>query len=253
MTTKRSILIAVPAHNEEQYIDRVLPRVLAHGLPVLLIDDGSTDSTAARAAAWPVELVRNPKNSGYGRVMQDIFAWSTMRGFDWVVTMDCDEQHEPGFIPDFIHAIELNDADVISGSRYLRSHASDDAAPADRGEINRRMTCMVNHHLASAFQAPLTDSFCGFKAYRSAACNALRLDANGYEFPMQFWVQAAANRLRVREIAVPRIYLDPKRSFGNGLDDPVRRLQVYQDTLRVELDRCHGRLTHLRVTPCART
>lgn len=253
MNQKQSILIAIPAHNEEQYIDRVLPRALAHHLPVLLIDDGSTDSTAARGAAWPVELVRNPKNSGYGRVMQDIFAWSTMRGFDWVITMDCDEQHEPRLIPEFVRAIELNDADVISGSRYLRSDASDHEAPADRGEINRRMTCMVNQHLAGAFESPLTDSFCGFKAYRSAACHALRLDSDGYEFPMQFWVQAAANRLRVREIAVPRIYLDPKRSFGNGLDDPTRRLQVYQDTLRAELDRCRGRLTHLRLSQCART
>ena len=82
MNCAPSILVAIPAHNEEKYIDRVLPRVLQFQLPVMVVDDGSTDSTAARAAKWPVELVRNPKNSGYGRVMQDIFAWSTMRGFD---------------------------------------------------------------------------------------------------------------------------------------------------------------------------
>ena len=253
MSPAPSILVAIPAHNEEQYIDRVLPRVLQHGLPVLVVDDGSTDSTAARAASWPVELVRKPKKGGYGRVMQDIFAGSAMRGFDWVITMDCDEQHEPAFIPEFVRAIEFDNVDVVSGSRYLRHHAGDTIAPADRSEINRTLTSEINELLAGAFESPLTDSFCGFKAYRSVACNALRLDTNGYEFPMQFWVQAAANRLRVREIAVPKIYLDHNRTFGNGLDDPIRRLSVYRDTLRHELERCHGRLAHLRRSTYART
>lgn len=246
MRIARSILVAIPAHNEEKYIDRVLPRVLEHGLPVLVIDDGSTDSTAARTAAWLVELVRNPRNVGYGRVMQDIFAWSRMREFDWVITMDCDEQHEPAFIPAFVEAIARDDQDVISGSRYLTRHAGDHEAPADRSEINRELTAEINRQLGGAFAVPLTDSFCGFKAYRTAALAAMRFDADGYDFPMQFWVQAAANRLRVSEIAVPRIYLDASRSFGSGLDDPVRRLQTYKNTLERELVRCAGRLVHLR-------
>jgi glycosyltransferase involved in cell wall biosynthesis len=253
MSSAPSILVAIPAHNEEKYIDRVLPRVLQYQLPVMVVDDGSSDSTAALAAKWPVELVRKPKNSGYGRVMQDIFTWSTMRGFDWVITMDCDEQHEPAFIPEFIRAIESNDVDVISGSRYLRHHKNDTVAPADRSEINRTLTLEINQYLDGAFESPLTDSFCGFKAYRAAACHALQLTANGYEFPMQFWVQAAANRLRVREIAVPKIYLDLNRTFGNGLDDPDRRLSVYRDTLLHELERCHGRLAYLRRSVCPRT
>ena len=246
-----SILVAIPAHNEERYIDRVLPRVLQFNLPVLVIDDGSTDSTAVRAATWPVELVRNSSNLGYGRVMKDILAWTTMRTFDWVITMDCDEQHEPEFLPEFVRAIVSDDADVISGSRYLSSHQNDQPAPPDRTEINRTLTAEVNGQLAGAFSSPLTDSFCGFKAYRAAACHALRLDVNGYDFPMQFWVQAAANRLRVREIAVPRLYLDASRSFGNGLDDPARRLQVYRETMHRELGRCRGRLTYLQHAACA--
>ncbi len=251
MAPAPSILVAIPAHNEEQSVDRVLPRVLQSNLPVLVVDDGSTDSTAARAARWPVQLVRNARNVGYGRVMQDILAWSAMRNFDWVITMDCDEQHEPEFLPEFVRAIQRDDADVISGSRYLRSHKNDQDAPADRSEINRVLTAEINEQLEGAFAIALTDSFCGFKAYRTRACDALRLDANGYEFPMQFWVQAAANRLRVREIAVPRIYLDATRSFGDGLDDPTRRLQVYRDTLHRELRRCQGRLTYLQRAACA--
>lgn len=245
MRNEPSILVAIPAHNEAPSIDRILPSVLEYGMPVLLIDDGSTDDTAVKASAWPVELVRNPKNVGYGRVMRDIFSWGATRGFDWVITMDCDEQHEPSFIPDFVSQIRRNDSDVVSGSRYLKQSKSDTQAPIDRSRINRAMTSAINTSLRGAFESPITDAFCGFKAYRTVAANGLHLDADGYEFPMQFWVQAAANRLRIREIPVPRLYLDLSRSFGNGLDDPEKRLAVYHATLQRELETCRARIMHL--------
>lgn len=241
-----TILVAIPAHNETASIDRVLPAVLEHGLPVLLIDDGSTDQTAARASAWPVELVRNSANLGYGRVMRDIFAFANARAFDWVITMDCDEQHEPRLIPAFVDAIRRDDTDVVSGSRYLRRFASDQVAPGQRREINRTLTAELNEALGAYLSPPITDAFCGFKAYRTDACHALRLTADGYEFPIQFWVQAAANRLKVRELAVPRLYLDASRSFGDGLDDPTVRLAHYRATLASEIDHCRGRLASSR-------
>ena len=88
----------------------------------------------------------------------------------------------------------------------------------------------------------LTDAFCGFKAYRVASLRGLRLDVDGYDFPLQFWVQAVAHGLRVDEIPVPRIYVDPNRSFGTGLDDPARRLALYRATFSRELAHCEGRL-----------
>jgi dolichol-phosphate mannosyltransferase len=88
----------------------------------------------------------------------------------------------------------------------------------------------------------LTDSFCGFKAYRVEALRRLRLSEDGYAFPMQFWVQAAANGLRVREVPVKLIYNDPNRSFGGPLDDPSIRMAHYRRVLHCELERCAARL-----------
>jgi hypothetical protein len=59
----------------------------------------------------------------------------------------------------------------------------------------------------------------------------LRLSVDGYDFPMQFWAQAAFKNLRVREIPVRRIYKDMRRTFGNGLDNPEARLRLYRNTL----------------------
>ncbi len=238
MTDRSRILLAIPVFNEAASIDRVLGEVRHFARDVLVIDDGSTDETPCRLALHAVEVIRHAENRGYGRSMQDILRWGRFDGYDWVITMDCDEQHEPASIPDFVRAIEEDDADVVSGSRYLRERRDDDSPPPDRRRINEAITRELNERI----DLGLTDAFCGFKAYRVAACAALALDIDGYDFPMQFWVQAKAAGLRVREIPVRLIYNDPRRSFGGPLDDPVRRLATYRCTLHRELWRCRARL-----------
>ena len=245
------VLVAIPVFNESRSIDRVLEAALGQCRNVLVIDDGSTDDTPTKLARHPVEVIRHCANRGYGRSMQDIFHAADADGFGWVITMDCDEQHSPSSIPDFMQAIRADTCDVVSGSRYLRPTAGDDEAPGRRREVNMRLTAEVNARLGEVPSASgtrpalgpgITDAFCGFKAYRVAALRALALDVDGYDFPMQFWVQAVAHGLRVDEIPVPRIYVDPNRSFGTDLDDADRRLAFYRATFERELVRCAPRL-----------
>jgi glycosyltransferase involved in cell wall biosynthesis len=234
-------LVAIPVYNEQRHVLRVLDLVLEHApapRTVLVIDDGSTDATPTLLAQHPVEVIRHSRNRGYGRSMQDAFRWAAVDGFDWVITMDCDEQHEPAAIPDFVAAAAAGDADVISGSRYMHLDQDADNPPADRRAINAQITAEVNGRLG----LNLTDSFCGFKAYRVEAIKRLRLDVDGYAFPMQFWVQAVAAGLRVREIPVKLIYNDLSRSFGGPLDDPQVRLNHYRCVLHRELRRCADQL-----------
>jgi len=258
MTVQGDVMLAIPVFNEERSIDRVLGAVRAHIERVLVIDDGSTDGTAAVLARHPVEVIRHSRNRGYGRSMQDIFHAAAADRAAWVITMDCDEQHEPASIPDFLQAIRAGGSDVVSGSRYLRASARDDDAPRDRRSINATMTREVNALLGGVRSVDpgrtvlgngITDAFCGFKAYRVGAVRELRLDVDGYDFPMQFWVQAAAHGLRVEEIPVPRIYVDLNRSFGDGLDDPGHREALYRATLQRELARCAPLLEGRRAAP----
>ena len=113
--------------------------------------------------------------------------------------MDCDGQHEPARIPVLYEAI--HDADIVSGSRYLRDFRQDSLpTPADRLEINRTITDELN----ARFGLNLTDAFCGFKAYRRAALAELHPTVAGWGMPLQVWVQAACHGLRIKEVAVPR-------------------------------------------------
>jgi dolichol-phosphate mannosyltransferase len=225
------VLVGIPVYNEERYVTRVLDQVRHYAADILVIDDGSNDRTPMLLAQQPVEVIRHAHNRGYGRSMQDMLRWADFDGFDWLITMDCDEQHEPAAIPRFIERISANESDVISGSRYLLPSPEDDAPPSDRRAINREITDELNRRLGLS----LTDAFCGFKAYRVAACRRLKLDVDGYDFPMQFWVQAVAHDLAIEELPVRLIYNDPSRSFGGPLDNPQARLEAYRRTMHDEI------------------
>lgn len=231
------VLVAIPVFNEARHVDDVLRKVFFHHPDVLVVDDGSTDGTAARLDVWPaLHRITHPRNLGYGRSLIDAFAYADRTGFDWVVTMDCDEQHEPERIPAFLACIRTDAWDVISGSRYLQAHAKDDRPPEDRAAINACLTRLIN----DLYGLGLTDAFCGFKAHRVAAMRRLSLTEPGYAFPMQLWPQVKHAGLRLIELPVRRIYADLSRTFGGNLDQPLRRLTHYLEVLKREHERLFG-------------
>ena len=230
------LLIAVPVYNEARYVADVIAKIVEHAgdADVLVIDDGSTDQTPTLLAQQPVDVIRHKRNLGYGRAIRDAFRWAQSYGYDWLITMDCDDQHEPASLPDFRAAIERDDADVVSGSRYLRSDATETAAgspPPDRRRINATVTEWVHERLGME----ITDSFCGFKAYRVETLDRLDLNVDGYAIPLQFWVQCAASALRIVEVPIRLIYNDLNRSFGGPLDDAEERLGHYARVFECEM------------------
>ncbi len=226
------ILVAIPVFNELTHVQKVLDKVLGIHSDLLLVDDGSTDGTAEYLAARKdIRLIAHPNNRGYGRSVIDSFTYACDNGFDWVITMDCDEQHDPERIPRFIREIRKDKWDIISGSRYLQPRKDDDLPPGDRRMINSTITAMINE----TFGWGITDAFCGFKAHRTSAMVGLKLDEPGYAFPMQMWPRVAAANLRITEIPVQLIYNDPNRHFGGALDDSQVRLKHYLSVFDREL------------------
>ncbi|MBN2375702.1 MAG: glycosyltransferase family 2 protein [Sedimentisphaerales bacterium] len=228
------VLLAIPVYNEENYLDAVLDEVGKYLKNVLVVDDGSTDqSKMILARRKDVCVVSHKKNCGYGRSIIQAFNFAMGCGFDWIITMDCDLQHEPSRIPNFLGAIAEDDADIISGSRYLADSEQQDQPPVDRRKINKLITESINQKL----KLNLTDAFCGFKACRLKAIEKLSLTELGYAMPLEFWVEVARHELRVREIPIQLIYNDPTRHFGGDLDNEKTRLEHYRQVFERSLVR----------------
>ncbi|HEY1379990.1 MAG TPA: glycosyltransferase family 2 protein [Gemmataceae bacterium] len=219
-------LTAIPVYNEAKHLQAVLREVRRYSPDILVVNDGSTDGTSELLAREPgLRLITHPRNRGYGAALASAFADAVEQRYDVLVTMDCDGQHEPARIPVLLEAI--HDADIVSGSRYLRDFRQNTPVPEERLRINRQVTAEINDR----YGLNITDAFCGFKAYRGAALAKLRITEPGWGMPLQLWVQAARLGLRVKEVGVPRLYLDPTRAFGGMLDDADQRLAYYRSVL----------------------
>lgn len=219
-------LTAIPVYNEAKHLRSVLAQVRRTSPEILVVNDGSTDGTAELLARESdLQIIRHPANRGYGAALLSAFNHAVQHNFDVLVTMDCDGQHEPARIPLLLESI--HDADIVSGSRYLRDFRQDTPVPEERHRINQQITAEIN----GRYGFNLTDAFCGFKAYRRETLSRLRITEPGWGMPLQLWVQAARLGLRIKEVGVPRLYLDPNRAFGGVLDDAEQRLFYYRRVL----------------------
>src|SRR5260370_1283178 len=114
------LLTALPVHNEEAHLEPVLTQVVRYAGDVLVVDDGSTDQTPALLRRFPsVKVLRHERNLGYGAGLRTAFDYTLASGYEGLITLDCDGQHQPCRIPELAAGLER--ADIVSGSRYLET------------------------------------------------------------------------------------------------------------------------------------
>ena len=156
-------LIAIPAHNEARTIESVLgeTRRALPGADIVVVDDGSDDDTSERVRGCGAIAVRHATNLGYGRAVQTALKYALARGYETLVTLDGDGQHDPSTLPGLVGTFEERGYDLCIGSRYVSSR-SYRGAPAGR---------QLGMRSFSALTALLTgqriyDTTSGFKAMR---------------------------------------------------------------------------------------
>lgn len=234
----RKALVALPVFNEERHVIEVLTEVGKYAEAILVVDDGSSDRTPELLKAVSgVQVLTHPENRGYGAALKSAFDYAVVHQdeYDVLITIDCDGQHEPALLPELVQQMraqtESAPVDILSGSRYLKRFEGDSIPPEERRQINVAVTRRINEQLG--FE--ITDAFCGLKAYRVECLAKFKVTDLGYAMPLQLWVQAASQGMKIVEFPVPLVYLEEERSFGGSLDDALKRKAYYDEVLDREM------------------
>jgi glycosyltransferase involved in cell wall biosynthesis len=188
-------MIVVPARNEGPRVGRVVAEVRAilPDMPVIVVENGSTDDTAARARLAGATVLHS--GPGYARALRLGFEYALRAGADRVIQMDADEQHPAAALPGLLTA--LGDADLVVGSRFV-------GAPGYHVPMFRRTAIGALGAWASVCAGQrLLDVTSGLRAWRASALGVLVADYPEEVADANLLVRAVRRGLRVREVAVP--------------------------------------------------
>lgn len=181
----------LPAYNEEHHVASVLVRLRPLVDVMIVCDDGSVDLTGDIAEAMGAVVIRHERNLGYGAAVRSLFKEALGRGVDVAVTIDADDQHDPGELTRLVDA--LGDGyDVVIGSRFLEGNGSQVPGWRRKGiEVINAIT--ANGH-------PVTDSQSGFRAYSRRALESLSLTESGMGVSTEILLKAGEAGLRIGEV-----------------------------------------------------
>jgi len=210
----KRIIALIPTYNEIKHVADVVQRTIPH-LPVVVVDDGSSDGSGDAAAQAGASVVRHEKNRGKGAALATGFRWALEQGFDAVIMLDADAQHDPDEIPSFADAFHNDVADIIIGQRDFRAMPS-------RNGIGNAVGSKV---LGWALGHPIPDNQCGYRLVNRKAMESLRYTRTGFEFEVEMIVQAVEIGLRLAWVPIRTIYQGETSHF-RVVDDSKEFLKI---------------------------
>ncbi len=199
-TQAPNILALIPAFNEAQSIASIVHSTLAY-LPVLVVDDGSKDATASLAEKAGAIVLRQVPNQGKGAALRRGFAYGIEQGYEAVLTLDADLQHDPTEIPSFIQAYRERHAELIIGARQY-----------SQMPIVRRTSNTIGRWMLSAsMKHPLPDNQSGYRLiHRTLAEAMLPIHEQSFEFEVEMIAVCLRLGMKLDWIPIRTIYQGEK-------------------------------------------
>ena len=195
-TPDRAILALIPAFDEGPRIGAVVEAALRY-LPVVVVDDGSTDATADLARVAGATVIRQVPNGGKGAALRAGFRHALDAGAPAVVTLDADGQHDPAEIPVFLERYAERRAELIIGQRDLR------AMPP----IRRLSNTIGGLALGAALCRSVPDNQSGYRLIGRTLMRALLdSDEGGFEFEVEMIARCLALGLPIDSVPIRTIY-----------------------------------------------
>ncbi len=213
------ILVAIPAYNAEKSLPRLVAQLkeIPQVSSVLVVDDGSRDDTAEVARKSGATVISFETNFGKGASLKTAFRYAIVKGYDYVITMDADLQHEISTVPAMIEATVKEGADLVIGSRRKDS----EAMPRDR-LLSNRLSSIVTSLLCNRL---VEDSQCGFRVLKVKALENLKLDCDKFDLETEVLLKASRYGFKITSHPIPSIY-NKGRSHVNRFVDTCRFLKL---------------------------
>jgi glycosyltransferase involved in cell wall biosynthesis len=203
----------IPAFNEAQSIASVVEGIRPFVNQVIVVDDGSTDETAAAARSAGADVVVHAENSGKGRAIRTGLDRVMAADFTHVLLLDGDMQHLPGEASALLRTAAETGADVVLGERVFRASEM----PASRYYANKAGSRVLSWFIG----LPASDTQCGFRVFRVEALRGLHLHASGYEIETEMLVKVCRRGGTLARTPITAVY--------NG---QLSKLRPVRDTTR---------------------
>jgi glycosyltransferase involved in cell wall biosynthesis len=209
-----TICALIAAFNEEPHVSRVVTGAAQFVSQVVVVDDGSTDRTAARAAAAGAIVLRHDCNRGKGYAIRTGLTYILAREYSHVLLLDADLQHDPSEIPKLIERAERGIGDFVLGEREFLK----DAMPAARFYSNK----LGSRILSSFIGSDVADSQSGFRLIRADLLRATPFTGSGYEIETEMLIKLTRAGATVERVPLRRLQYDGARS----------KIRPFRDTFR---------------------
>ena len=211
------LAVLIPAYDCAVTIADVVAGARRHAACVVVVDDGSRDATAERAATAGAEVLRQPGNTGKGAALRAGMEWLRARGIARVLTMDGDGQHLADQIPALLEASARNPHALIIGARQVE--------PGEVKPIRLFGNRFANRWVEIACGLALPDTQSGFRIYPMLETLALGAAAGHFAFETEILIRAARAGIAICSVPVRAYYPPP--------DQRVSHFRPFVDTVRI--------------------
>lgn len=217
------ICVLIPVLNEAQAIGAVVSSLRAQDLDVVVIDDGSTDDSGAIARQNGATVIRHDVKKGKGQSLRDGFRYALEHGYDGVITMDGDGQHDAADIKQFLRPAAKERPGMVVGNRMVNPRGM----PCVRYLTNRFMSSLISR----ACGQRIPDTQCGYRYIDSSVLREVPLACDDFEIETELLMKSSKQGFRIESVPVMTIYRDEESKI-NPWKDTVRFITYFIKELR---------------------
>jgi len=194
------ICILIPAHNEVKTIGSLIRKIKEQNkhADVLVVDDGSTDGTGEVAIHEGAYVIHHPERKGKGAALKVGFKYVKGSGYDGIILMDGDGQHDPRDLSYFFQAATDSSVDLVIGDRM----SDVNNMPFERCVTNRFMSYLIS----KICKRKIPDTQCGFRYLSAKALNEINFEYDDFEIESEMLIKAARQNLVIISIPIRTIY-----------------------------------------------